>query len=89
MLRKDYRSLHKEAHDLLQAMAFKAEMQYNLRNTQPAYRWQKDTFYFVPPYKKIEDCCPFVNIYREILSYKYMTNITEWKTIYMFTSPSF
>lgn len=54
MLRKHYQSLHKEAHDLLQAMALKAErcnttLEIHSQHTDGG---KKNTFYFVPPHKK-------------------------------------
>lgn len=41
------------------------KMQYNLRNTQPAYWWHEiTTLYFILPDKKIRDCCPLSYIER-------------------------
>ena len=89
MLRKHYQSLHKEAHDLLQAMPFKAErcngtLEIHSQHTDRGEG--KNTLYFVPSHKKIEDCC-LMSIYTEKhFPYKHMTNIMGWKTIHMSTS---
>lgn len=70
MLRKHYQSLHKEAHDLLQAMPFKAERRnrtLEIHSQHTDRGEEKNTLYFVPSHKKIEDCC-LLSIYRETLS---------------------
>lgn len=69
MLRKHYQSLSKEAHDLPQAMALKAE-RCNISAEIHSHHTDgggENTFYFVPPYTK-SGLLPTVNIYRETLS---------------------
>lgn len=89
MLRKCHQALHKEAHDLLQAEAFKAE---RCNRTLEIHSQHTDGGREKPPItpsprdKNIKDCCPLSMSTEKHFPYKSMANT---QASAMLTGPSF